>query len=64
MIILAGIGESVNIEELEMIASSPSRMYMEKSVTASHLKQAICNGKEDSLYFYRIEYIPPSPFFC
>ncbi|XP_048742759.2 collagen alpha-6(VI) chain-like isoform X5 [Ostrea edulis] len=39
-----GIGESVNIEELEMIASSPSRMYMEKSVTASHLKQAICNG--------------------
>lgn len=45
LIYILGIGENVNLEELKVIASSPSHLYMENSITPDHLSEAICNGK-------------------
>lgn len=45
---VVGIGENVNLEELKVIASSPSHLYMEDSITPTHLSEAICNGATDN----------------
>lgn len=53
-IYIIGIGENVNLEELKVIASSPSHLYMEDSITPTHLSEAICNGNYVFILFSQL----------